>query len=84
MQAFQDYMQEVVTKFETGIAAEHAYRPALQSLFESMPNKIKAVNDPKHIKDVGALVDVVYHVVRADGFVVVFTHTLNPETDCGK
>lgn len=53
MQVFETYMQSVITEFKTGIAKEHAYRPALKTLFDSMDD-ILAVNDPAHIKDVGA------------------------------
>jgi predicted helicase len=54
-------MNELISKFaqklekelKTGHALEHAYRPALKELIESIDDKIVAVNDPKRQK-VGA------------------------------
>ena len=45
MRAVQDYLAEVQEKYKTGIAREHAYRPALQTLLESAGEGINAVND---------------------------------------
>ncbi len=47
------YLEEVQSKFKTGHAREHAYRPALQKLVEDINSSINAVNDPKQQK-VGA------------------------------
>ena len=44
----QKYVAELNEKFKTGQAREHAYRPALQHLIESLSTGINAVNDPKH------------------------------------
>jgi predicted helicase len=49
-----DYVSELNKKFQTRDAREHAYRPALQRLFEQLEPNINAINEPKHIKDVGA------------------------------
>ena len=45
MSAVQDYLAEVREKYKTGLAREHAYRPALQKLLESTGDGINAVND---------------------------------------
>ena len=47
------YLDEVLSKFKTGHAREHAYRPALQRLVEEINTTVVAVNDPKQQK-VGA------------------------------
>ena len=49
----QRYLSDLQSKLATGIAKEHAHRPALQNLLEALFPKIKAVNDAKKI-DVGA------------------------------
>lgn len=43
----QAYVTALQKEFASGIAAEHAYRPALKTLIESVADKILAVNDPK-------------------------------------
>lgn len=43
------YLDELERKLATGVAQEHAYRPALQRLLESVEGGLNAVNDPKHI-----------------------------------
>ena len=52
-EAVNKYLEEVQSKFKTGHAREHAYRPALQKLIEDINSSINAVNDPKQQK-VGA------------------------------
>lgn len=47
-----DYVSEVRAQLATGHALEHAYRPGLQKLLNSL-NDVIAVNDPKH-SDYGA------------------------------
>lgn len=47
------YTEEVKRKYYSGIASEHAYRPALQELIESLCEGINAVNDAKRV-EVGA------------------------------
>lgn len=47
------YIHEVKRKYDTGIATEHAYRPALQQLIEGLCEGINAVNDAKRV-EVGA------------------------------
>lgn len=49
----QVYLDEVIKTFKTGHAREHAYRPALETLVETLNPGINAVNDPKQQK-VGA------------------------------
>ncbi len=53
MTAINDYLSEIESAFRTGIAAEHAYRPALERLLESASEDLNAVNDPRRI-DIGA------------------------------
>ena len=42
----KDYIDQVKKKYETGHAREHAYRPALEKLFEEITG-LNVVNDPK-------------------------------------
>ena len=46
----QKYIEDVHKQFKTGIAREHAYRPALKNLIEDLMPEITAINDPAHIK----------------------------------
>ena len=40
------YLTEVIREFNTGVAKEHSYRPALKKLFESVASNITAINEP--------------------------------------
>jgi len=51
--AIESYLENVKKEFATGIAREHAYRPALKSLLETLMPNVTATNDPAHI-EVGA------------------------------
>lgn len=42
----EQYLADITQQFESGHAAEHAYRPALQQLVQAFPDTL-AVNDPK-------------------------------------
>jgi predicted helicase len=42
----KDYIDQIKKKYETGHAREHAYRPALEKLFENITS-LNVVNDPK-------------------------------------
>ncbi|MDD3940215.1 MAG: N-6 DNA methylase [Candidatus Pacebacteria bacterium] len=42
----KDYIDQIKKKYETGHAREHAYRPALEKLFEDI-TELNVVNDPK-------------------------------------
>jgi hypothetical protein len=46
----QRYIEDVQKQFKTGIAREHAYRPALKTLLEELLDDVTAINDPAHIK----------------------------------
>ena len=46
MTAVRDYLTEIQAEFKTGMAGEHAYRPALKKLLESADTGLNAVNDP--------------------------------------
>ena len=43
------YLADIEEQFQTGVAKEHSYRPALKKLFESIdaPKPIIAINEPK-------------------------------------
>ena len=45
MTVISDYLSEIQDKYRTGVAREHAYRPALQTLLESADSGLNAVND---------------------------------------
>lgn len=47
---FQKYIEDLQKQFKTGIAREHAYRPALKTLIEDIMPDVTAINDPAHIK----------------------------------
>jgi type I restriction-modification system DNA methylase subunit len=50
----EEFIQSVIATHKKGNAGEHAYRPALQKLFDSLePKKVSALNEPKKEK-VGA------------------------------
>jgi hypothetical protein len=42
-----EYLRAIERELATGVAAEHAYRPALKSLLESVEDELTAVNDRK-------------------------------------
>lgn len=46
MDAVNKYLSDVIHEFDTGVAKEHSYRPALKALFESISDNITAVNEP--------------------------------------
>lgn len=52
------YLDEVRSKFESGQATEHSYRPALQRLFESIDPALTVVNEPK--KSEGGMPDFLF------------------------
>ena len=42
-----DFIQKLQSRLDTGHAKEHAYRPALQELFDSLDSDVDAVNEPR-------------------------------------
>ena len=46
----QEYIGDIRRQLATGVAAEHAYRPALKRLLEAHRTRIVAVNDPRREK----------------------------------
>jgi hypothetical protein len=44
------YLAEVTRIHATGVAQEHAYRPALEKLFKSIADGVTAINEPRSIK----------------------------------
>ena len=54
MTAVQNFINSVIATHKKGNAGEHAYRPALQQLFDALePGKVSALNEPKRVQ-VGA------------------------------
>lgn len=51
--AFDAYLEDVQRELDTGDAREHAYRPALKTLLESLEPGLQATNEPRRSK-VGA------------------------------
>lgn len=49
----QEFLTKVIAEHATGRAGEHAYRPALKSLFEALGRDITALNEPRR-ETVGA------------------------------
>ena len=44
-----DFLNEVIAIQKTGVAGEHAYRPALQKLFNALSEDVRAVNEPARV-----------------------------------
>ena len=49
----QQFLNEVAAIHKTDVAREHAYRPALQKLFNGLSEDVRAVNEPARV-EVGA------------------------------
>ncbi len=52
------YLDEVRSKFESGQATEHSYRPALEKLFKSIDPALTVINEPK--KSEGGMPDFLF------------------------
>ena len=50
----QGYLSEVRALYASGQTTEHSFRPALAKLFASIDPDLTAINEPKHITEVGA------------------------------
>ena len=48
------FFNEIIEIHDSGNVTEHSYRPALTKLFNSIFDKITAINEPQHITNVGA------------------------------
>lgn len=46
MDVVSKYLLDIIHEFNTGVAKEHSYRPALKNLFESIASDITAINEP--------------------------------------
>lgn len=46
----QEYLSEVTRIHKTGAATEHSYRSALQDLFSSISDDVRALNEPKRVQ----------------------------------
>ena len=49
----EEFLTEVAAIQKTGVAREHAYRPALQKLFNALSEDVRAINEPAQV-EVGA------------------------------
>jgi len=49
VQAISEFVAEVAKIFDTGVATEHSYRPALGGLLNSFSKSSKAINEPKRV-----------------------------------
>lgn len=49
----QEYLDVIRSKYASGQATEHSYRPALERLFQSIDPTIEVINEPRRV-DVGA------------------------------
>lgn len=54
MSKIQTYINEIISKYGTGKAREHAYRPALATLLESLTQNIIAINESS-LQDTGII-----------------------------
>ena len=45
----KNYIEKVRSKFSTGEATEHSYRPALEALFEDITPGVTALNEPRRV-----------------------------------
>jgi hypothetical protein len=45
----QSYLDEVRSKYASGQATEHSYRPALESLFRSIDPDLEVINEPRRV-----------------------------------
>ena len=52
------YLDEVRSKYESGQATEHSYRPALHTLFQSIDPALTIINEPK--KSEGGMPDFLF------------------------
>lgn len=50
---FDKYLKDVQKELNTGVAREHAYRPALKELLQSLEPNLQATNEPRR-SSVGA------------------------------
>lgn len=46
----KEYLSEVIRIHKTGVATEHSYRSALQNLFSTITDDVKALNEPRRVK----------------------------------
>ncbi len=51
--AFEKYLEDIQKELNTGVAREHAYRPALKELLQSLEPNLQATNEPRR-SSVGA------------------------------
>ncbi|MFG0841169.1 type ISP restriction/modification enzyme [Pseudomonas sp. FYR_5] len=49
MKIIEEFVSKVVAIYKTGVATEHSYRSALESLFGSLDASVSALNEPKRI-----------------------------------
>lgn len=49
VQEIAEFVSKVIKVFDTGVATEHSYRPALETLLNSLSKSAKALNEPKRV-----------------------------------
>ena len=45
----KDFINKVIATYKTGVATEHSYRSAIESLFNNLSNGVTALNEPKRV-----------------------------------
>lgn len=50
MPIISDFLSKVQSVYKTGAATEHSYRPALEGLFNSLDENVRALNEPKRVE----------------------------------
>lgn len=50
MSIISDFLSKVQSVYKTGAATEHSYRPALEALFNSLDERVRALNEPKRVE----------------------------------
>lgn len=71
-----EYLEEVRTKFASGQATEHSYRPALEKLFQSIDTAIEIINEPK--KSEGGMPDFLF---QRDGIAIGWAEAKDIDKD---
>lgn len=49
LKKIEDFVNKVVNTYNTGVATEHSYRPALEILLSSLDADVTALNEPKRV-----------------------------------
>lgn len=60
MKIVENFINKVIATYKTGVATEHSYRSAFETLFNGLSNGITALNEPKRV-DCGAPDFIIQH-----------------------